>query len=260
MTDNKAYGSSAETDQPQAQGKKSWGDFGDNDNFSEKNVRIRFIRKVYLLLTGLLTFTFGVVAIFVFVPAVKEFAQTETGLIFYLLAYFTFLGLIITFAFCQCCGTGLRKVPYNYMLLGGITVSFSYLLGMISAFHDLDAVLMAAGCTLFLSVGVTIFASQTKIDFTRGCMWVAILLSLALFAFGICISITAIWYQSHILQAVYGGLGAALMSLFLAIDTQLIMGNHRNKYSEEDYINATLQLYLDIGYMFLYLLKLFGGK
>lgn len=55
------------------------------------------------------------------------------------------------------------------------------------------------------------------------------------------------------------GLGACLMAVFLAIDTQLLMGNKKYKFNEEDYINAALQLYLDICYIFIYILQAVGG-
>jgi len=51
-----------------------------------------------------------------------------------------------------------------------------------------------------------------------------------------------------------------LMAMFLAIDTQLLMGNKKYKFDEEDYINAALQLYLDICYIFIYILQAFGGS
>ena len=50
------------------------------------------------------------------------------------------------------------------------------------------------------------------------------------------------------------------MAMFLAIDTQLLMGNKKYKFDEEDYINAALQLYLDICYIFIYILQAFGGS
>ena len=34
------------------------------------------------------------------------------------------------------------------------------------------------------------------------------------------------------------------MAVFLAVDTQLIMGNKELAYNSEDYVNAALQLYL----------------
>ena len=127
---------------------------------------------------------------------------------------------------------------------------------MISVYHDVDAVLIAIGITLLITVGVTIFAMQTKYDFTQNCMLVAVCLGFALIGFGI----ACIFVRNNIMQAVYGGLGALLMALFLAIDTQLILGNKRFAFNPEDYVLATLQLYLDICQLFLYLLTLLGSK
>ena len=141
------------------------------------------------------------------------------------------------------------------------TITLTYLLAMVSAFHKVQLVAVAVGITLFISAGVTLFAIQTKFDFTSKCWLVVIMLMLALFGFGIALSITAAFNSSAfpILQAVYGGIGALLMAIFLAIDTQMLMGNKRFKYSEEDYVNAALQIYLDVSYMFMYILQLLGG-
>lgn len=132
------------------------------------------------------------------------------------------------------------------------------MLGMISAYHQIQAVFIAIGITLFISIGVTLFAMQTKFDFTSKCWLLAVCLSLAMLGFGLACAIS--FRYIPILQAVYGGIGAILMALFLAIDTQMLIGNKRFKYSPEDYINAALQIYLDICYMFLYILQIFGSK
>lgn len=50
-----------------------------------------------------------------------------------------------------------------------------------------------------------------------------------------------------------------LLSQFLAFDTQLLMGNKQYAMSPEEYIFATLSLYLDIVYLFTFLLQLFGN-
>lgn len=134
----------------------------------------------------------------------------------------------------------------------------TYMLSMISAYHDVQLVLIAIGITFFISLGVTLFAMQTKFDFTSSCWLVALCLSLALIGFGLACAIT--FRYIPILQAVYGGLGALLMALFLGIDTQLLLGNKRFKYNPEDYVNAALQIYLDICYMFLYILQLLGAS
>ena len=88
------------------------------------------------------------------------------------------------------------------------------------------------------------------------------MLSFALLGFGISCGIVAGFYGKTIpiLQAVYGGLGAIVMAIFLAIDTQMLLGNKRMAYSPEDYVNAALQIYLDICYIFLYILQILGAK
>lgn len=60
--------------------------WGDMSGFNEKVTRIKFIRKVYLILTSQLIFTFGIVAIFVFVEPVKKWAKTNTGYTLYVLS------------------------------------------------------------------------------------------------------------------------------------------------------------------------------
>ena len=136
-------------------------------------------------------------------------------------------------------------------------MSLTYMLGMISAFHTTQAVLIAIGITLFISIGITLFSIQTKFDFTQNCWLVAICLTFALIGFGISCGIA--YRYISVLQAVYGGIGAIIMSIFLGIDTQMLMGDKRFKYSPEDYVNAALQIYLDICYIFLYILQILGA-
>lgn len=66
--------------------------------------------------------------------------------------------------------------------------------------------------------------------------------------------------STQILQAVYGGLAAVVFGLFLAYDTQVVLGGKRYELSEEEYIFGALQLYLDVVYLFLIALSLFGNK
>ena len=58
----------------------------------------------------------------------------------------------------------------------------------------------------------------------------------------------------------YGLIGATICTIFLAIDTQMILGGKKYEYSEEDYVFAALNLYLDIINIFLYLLQILGGS
>lgn len=136
------------------------------------------------------------------------------------------------------------------------TLSMTYMLGMVAAYHEVEAVVIAVGITLLITIGVTIFAMQTKFDFTKNCIFLAVCLCFMLLGFGI----SCIVVHNSIMQAVYGGLGALVFAIFLAIDTQMILGNKRYAFNPEDYVTATLQLYMDICQIFLYLLTLLGSK
>lgn len=46
---------------------------------------------------------------------------------------------------------------------------------------------------------------------------------------------------------------------FLAFDTQMLLGNKRYTISPEEYVFATLNIYLDIIYLFSFLLQIMGG-
>lgn len=45
---------------------------------------------------------------------------------------------------------------------------------------------------------------------------------------------------------------------FLAVDTQLLLGNKKLSLSPEEYVFAALNLYLDIIQIFLYILRIMG--
>ena len=53
-------------------------------------------------------------------------------------------------------------------------------------------------------------------------------------------------------------LGVFLMGLYLIYDTQLISGNKQNKFKIDDYVWASVCLYIDITQMFIYVLQIFG--
>ncbi|XP_023216394.1 protein lifeguard 2-like [Centruroides sculpturatus] len=114
---------------------------------------------------------------------------------------------------------------------------------------------MAMGICAACCLAITIFSFNTKIDLTS-CGGVLFILCFVLFLFGI---LTIFTYNS-ILNTVYSALGALLFMLFLAYDTQMLMGGKKHQLSAEEHIFAALQLYLDIVYIFLFLLSLMGDR
>lgn len=226
--------------------------FHDNHDFGvgldNKSIRRAFIRKVFLVLTAQLMVTFAFVAVFTFVEEVKTFVTVNTWTYFVSYAIF-----IVSVCVISCCGSVRRRHPWNLVALSILTLSMSYMVGMIASFHDTDTVIMAVGITAVVCFTVVIFSLQTKYDFTSfyGVLFVCLIV---LIIFGI----LCIFIHDRILHIVYAGLGALLFTCFLAVDTQLLLGNKELALSPEEYIFAALNLYTDTINIFLYILAIVG--
>ena len=81
--------------------------------------------------------------------------------------YYTSMGvMLVCLLSMACCDSVRRKFPTNFIFLGVFTLCEGVMLGTISTFYDVDAVLIAVGITAGVTFCLTIFAFQTKIDFT----------------------------------------------------------------------------------------------
>lgn len=223
----------------------------DFTGFSEKEIRMGFIRKVYGILLCQLAVTIAIMSIFMFAPGVKEFSQAHSWL--WIVAFvLTFILIIIL----SCCPDVRRSFPTNFILLGAFTLLEAFLLGVVSSHYDTDAVMIAAGITAVVALGLTIFAFQTKLDFTMmgGLLFV---LLIVLFCFGLlCLII-----QNRYATLAYSSLGALLFAFYLVFDTQMMLGGkHKYAISPEEYIFAALNLYLDIINLFLFILSIVGNS
>jgi len=218
-------------------------------SFADKAVRLAFIRKVYAILTAQLVLTMAFIGLF-FIPAVKEFVKAHSWLVWVAFAL-TFL-LIIVLA---CVPDVSRKSPQNLLLLWLLTCCIGFTLGTITAHYEVEEVLLAVGLTAAVVLALTLFAFQTRIDFT---MWGGVLLCvLVVFCLA---SLVALFFPlTRTLRLLYAGIGAVILSVFIVYDTQLLIGgNHKYSLGPEEYVFAALNLYLDIVNLFSYLLMIIG--
>lgn len=75
--------------------------------------------------------------------------------------------MVFAFAIILSCFEKLRRTtPWNYICLGIFTVSMTVMLCFCVATLDTEIVMYAVGITFAVFIGLTIFAFQTKIDFT----------------------------------------------------------------------------------------------
>ena len=66
-----------------------------------------------------------------------------------------------------------------------------------------------------------------------------------------------LWYA--FIRTVYSSLMALLFSMFLVYDTQRIMGGKKHSISPEEHIWASIEIYIDVVYIFLAILGI-GGR
>ncbi|GLH16781.1 uncharacterized protein GBIM_21067 [Gryllus bimaculatus] len=218
--------------------------------FSEKTIRHGFIRKVYSILMLQLLVSLSFIALFTFHNGTKNYVRGHPEMV-----WIAFVIVLVTLIAMSCCTNVRRKAPMNFIFLFVFTLAESLILGVISSTYNPDAVLMAVGLCAAVCFGLTLFAFQTKWDFTvmGGVLFVAVII---LFLFGI---VAAILPGSKTLTLVYASLGALVFCVYLVYDTQMMMGGkHKYSISPEEYIFAALSLYLDVINIFLYLLTIIG--
>ncbi|KAH8405854.1 hypothetical protein KR215_010638 [Drosophila sulfurigaster] len=222
-----------------------------NFSFDDQSIRRGFIRKVYIILMGQLVVTFGAVALFVFHEGTRRFAAKNSWLFWVALAV-----LLVTMICMACCESVRRQTPTNFIFLGLFTIAQSFLLGVSASRYAPTEVLMAVGITAAVCLALTLFAMQTKVDFTMmGGILLACMVVFMIFG------IVAIFFKGKIITLVYASFGALLFSVYLIYDTQLMMGgDHKYSISPEEYIFAALNLYLDVVNIFIYILTIIGAS
>ena len=140
------------------------------------------------------------------------------------------------------------------------TLCESYLVSYVCQMYTSDSVLLAASATLAATIGLTYYAMTTKEDMTsmsfvgKGTLvsFVWILLSVSL--------INMLFLRSSMVTMGLAGIFAVIYSIYLLIDTQLIMGGRHKQLQMDDYILGATIIYVDIISLFLKILQLLGKK
>ncbi|XP_070491331.1 protein lifeguard 1-like [Chironomus tepperi] len=245
--DQRPYGFGSSSDNSnQWNNYKTQDDFVPNFGFSKSSIRNGFIQKVFSIVSAQLTFTVAMIALFQFHEGALSFAYRNTWMLN--VAMFSTLGLSLLMSF----STSIRRTaPLNLIILGSYTVCQGFLVALISSFYEVEEVFYAVGLTAAIVFGLATYASMTKEDFTmKGGMFASALMALMLG------SLVSIFYRGEFFSFMLSVAGAAIFSMYIIYDLQLIMGDKSLSISPEEYIFASLNLYVDIMRIFLELLKI----
>merc|ERR1712110_126226 len=207
-------------------------------------------KKVYGILFCQLLLTFAIVLPFAFHQPLRTYVRNNS-----VLYWVAFVIVIVCLVSMACCEGVRRKFPKNIIFLGVFTAAEGFMLGCFCARFDAEAILYAIGITAGVTFGLTIFAFQTKIDFTAcGGMLCALLM-----IFMIAGIVLMFLPKTKWVMVGFGSAGALIFSLYIIYDTQLMMGGkHKYSLSPEEYIFAALNIYLDVVNLFMYILMIVG--
>lgn len=218
--------------------------FGGSVSEATLDIRMSFIRKVYSILTIQLALTFGLTTISFYSPTYKSFIQQN--------AWLTFVSLFGAIGFMFLTYWKRKSYPSNLLFLSGFTLLEAYSISVITSFYESRIVISALVFTLGIFLALTLFACQTKYDFTSwlpylaGTLWVMIL-------FGF---MAAFFPYSSTVELGYGVVAALVFSGYILVDTQLVMRH----YHVEEEIAAAISLYLDIINLFLAILRILNSQ
>lgn len=223
-------------------------DLATASSFADTVVRNGFVRKVFGIVAAQLAVTVAFAALCIFQPDIRLYVARNQWTFW--LAWGLAIGLLLTL---MCVEKARRSYPTNMLLLGAFTVVQAFLVGMISARYNIEAVMLAFLVTCVAVGALSLFAVNTKVDVTR---WGSLLL-VALVAFIVLLLVGLFWI-SKVLYLVIAGFACLLFSAYLIYDIQLVMGGRYYSISPDEYIFAALNIYLDIINLFLWILTIIG--
>ncbi|XP_013780187.1 protein lifeguard 4-like isoform X2 [Limulus polyphemus] len=219
-------------------------DFMYGSNVAQAHIYIRmgFLRKVYGILSMQLLLTVVIASITLFTPTVRFYISENDWML--TVAFLLSLVLLVALMVKS------RQTPLNYILLTAFTFAEAYTVSVVVTFYDQLAVLQAFVLTMAVTIGLTLYTFQSKRDFST---WGAGLFSMLWIL--IVAGILQIFVGSTELELLLSVGGAVLFSFFIIYDSHMIM----HRLSPEDYILATIDLYLDIINLFLHILRIIGS-
>ena len=219
----------------------------------QASVRAGFVRKVYGILSIQLIITFGAVLLCQLKP-IKQAIFSHPALSGNLVI-FASLSFLVLFLCLACCRDLSKKVPYNYIFLLAITLCEALSCSIAASIYSFQIVALALLLTIVTTLAITFYACTTKTDFSLCRMGLYVLFS-QMFVIGL----IAVLFRIKALYTFYTFGMTFMVGIYLVYDTQLILGKLGMGYSVDDYIFATLEIYMDIIRLFLLILRILANS
>lgn len=210
-----------------------------------------FIVKVYGILSVQLFITLFLILLFQ-TNSIKSYFLSRPGFTGFLILV-SIIGYFFTLFLLSANENLGKKVPYNYLLLFTVTLFMSLMCALIAVSYSFSVVLFCILLTIISSITITIYAYSTDRDFS----YIKVLCAVLISQFGGFI-FTVFMLDITMLEKVCLFVATLLFGVYLVYDTQVILKKYGEVYSIDDYIFASLQIYIDIARLFLAILATIG--
>ncbi|KAL2455951.1 BI1-like protein [Abeliophyllum distichum] len=211
--------------------------------YGENQLRWGFIRKVYGILAAQILLTTVVSAVTVLYAPINDLLRGNSGLLLFLL--FTPFILLWPLHIYQ------QKHPLNFVFLGLFTASLSLTVGVTCANTEgkivLEALILTSAVVSALT-GYTFWASKKGRDFSY--LGPILFTSLIVLVFTGFIQMFFPFGSTSV--AIYSAIGAIIFSGYIVYDTHNLI----KRFTYDEYIWASVTLYLDVLNLFLTILRM----
>ncbi|KAJ5573712.1 Bax inhibitor 1-like protein [Penicillium hispanicum] len=241
-----SYQAAAEYPEPRTEGDNLPDDFKFGGTVAEGTIEIRmqFVRKVYSILTAQILLTTILSSISFFNASYRTWIQSSPWLL--IISVFGAIGFMLATFWKR------KSYPQNLIFLSAFTLMEAYSISVATSFYEARYVVQALILTLGIFAALTIFACQTKYDFTNwapylfGALWFMLLFGfVAMF----------VPFNSA-METAYCVIGALIFCGYIIFDTQMVMRHHH----VEEEIAAAISLYLDVLNLFMFILRILNNQ
>lgn len=216
---------------------------------SESVLRAGFLKKVYGLLAAQLTFTAMTASLCMFTPAIRDTFLKLAG------SHSWWLQLAFLIPSCLSLlvlKLGVKdKYPANYFFLFlftvGISIQICYVCSVYVALGHAHLILQAFGVTAVIFLGLSAYVLYSGKDFS----YLGGFLRMSLWGL-VVVGMGALFFPWMVQGLLYGFVGALTFCGYILYDTWRI----QKQFGYDDYIGATIEIYLDIVNLFLYVLDI----
>ena len=227
----------------------------------ERSIRHAFARKVFGLLGMQITVMMAFIALFLYVPQIRAYANSSSSAWLTAISGFLFLISIITLS----CNPGFNKqYPKNIIGLLFVGAIGGVFIGSLVSNRNPDYVWIAFAAAIGLMIVLGLFACQTRYDFTGIGPYLCVGIML-LFVFSVFGGISPVFrsdWTNGVRTILFLALAVLLFSMYVVYDVQLVLGgkHSRLQFGVDDYVVATISLFTDFLLIFGVILGLSGNN